>query len=88
VTIGLSFDAGYAAGPDSFMPDWFERALNQHVAAKQGWDKLPPSRQKEIVRYLSNLKTDDARQRNLQKVLPVLAGTPKRFMGRSWENGL
>jgi len=36
------------------------------------FNKLIPSRQKEINRYINSLKTDDARDRNIEKVVKML----------------
>ena len=48
---------------------------------------VPPSRQKEVLRYLTRLKSEDARARNLEKALHVLAGGKARFMARAWNDG-
>jgi uncharacterized protein YdeI (YjbR/CyaY-like superfamily) len=48
---------------------------------------LPPSRQKEILRYFARLKSEDARGRNLEKALHVLSGGKARFMARAWSDG-
>jgi uncharacterized protein YdeI (YjbR/CyaY-like superfamily) len=66
------------------MPPWFGNELRQNPAAQRGWDSLPPSRQKEILRYLVRLKSSQAQQRNIQRALHVLAGGKARFMARSW----
>ena len=87
VRIALDFDAAYRGGPADPMPRWFNSALNRHPAAKQGWLALPPSRQKEILRTFGRLKTAEARDRNLEKALHVLAGGKARFMARSWNGG-
>jgi uncharacterized protein YdeI (YjbR/CyaY-like superfamily) len=55
--------------------------------ALQNWQALVPSRKKEILRYLSALKSPDARARNLSKVVRMLSGETGRFMARTWENG-
>jgi hypothetical protein len=41
---------------------------------QKGWKELPPSRQKEIVRYVVRLKSPEAQQRYVRKALHVLAG--------------
>jgi uncharacterized protein YdeI (YjbR/CyaY-like superfamily) len=69
------------------MPRWFGDALRRNATAKTGWDKLPASRQKEIIRYLVRLKSPEAQQRNVQQALHVLGGGKARFMGRAWEAG-
>ena len=38
------------------------------------FEQLPPSRQKEILRYLNYLKTAQAKKRNIDKVLSFLKG--------------
>ena len=35
-------------------------------------------------RYFAGLKSEEARKRNLEKVLHVLSGRPGRFMARDW----
>jgi hypothetical protein len=87
VRVALDFDAAYRGGPTDPMPRWFSRALSRDVAAKKGWVALPPSRQKEILRYFARLKSDEARARNLEKALHVLAGGKARFMARAWNGG-
>jgi len=37
-----------------------------------------------ILRYLSWLKSDDARTRNVARAMPVLSGKKGRFLARSW----
>lgn len=87
VKVTVAFDEAYRNGPLHRMPTWFRAALADHPTAKANWAKLTPSRQKEIVRYLAWLKTEEARARNLAKVLHVLGGKPGRFMARSWTDG-
>ncbi len=70
------------------MPTWFKGALSRNELAKREWDRLAPSRQKEILRYFAQLKSPEAKERNLQRALRVLAGGRGRFMARPWnENG-
>lgn len=57
------------------------KALQENKEAKKVFDALPPSRQKEIVRYISNLKTDESRLRNIAKAIGFLIGENK-FVGR------
>jgi hypothetical protein len=87
VSITVEFDGDYKAGPLDPMPPWFRTELKRNPAAQHGWKGLPPSRQKEIVRYLVRLKSRDAQQRNVQRALHVLAGGKARFMARSWKDG-
>jgi len=57
------------------------QALNQNMEAKQVFDRLPASRQKEIIRYIASLKTAESVTKNVQKVLGFLTGK-NRFVGR------
>lgn len=87
VAVSVSFDDGYKNGPMHPMPEWFRVLLSGNKKAKAGWDKLIPSRKKEILRYFSRLKSDEARERNAQKALHILSGGEGRFMARSWKDG-
>jgi hypothetical protein len=87
VSVTIEFDGLYEGGPTDPMPSWFGKELRRNPKARQGLERLPPSRQKEIVRYLVRLKSAQAQQRNLQRALHVLAGGKARFMGRAWEGG-
>lgn len=86
VDVAVEFDPAYRGGP-ARLPSWFASQLKNDARAQQGWKRLPPSRKKEIVRYLSNLKSDEAKQRNARRALDVLSGARERFMARSW-NGI
>jgi hypothetical protein len=87
VQVDVSFDKDYKNGPMHPMPAWFKQPLEANPKAKAAWDALIPSRQKEILRYFSSLKSDEARERNVQKALRVLSGREDRFMARTWKNG-
>jgi hypothetical protein len=80
----VRFDEEYRGGPLHPMPARFSKELSSNPPAKQGWDRLPPSRQKEILRYFAQLKSPEATQRNVQKAMRVLQGGKGRFMARSW----
>jgi hypothetical protein len=84
VSICMEFDEEYRGGPADPMPAWFGAELQRNRAARRGWNTLTPSRQKEILRYFNRLKSPQARERNLQRALHVLAGGTGRFMARSW----
>lgn len=62
-------------------PPLFIKALQKNKPAKKAFDSLPPSRQKEIIRYLARLKTEEARKRNIEKAIGFLSGR-NRFAGR------
>ena len=87
VTVELSFDANYRSGPQHRMPQWFKQALDANPQALKNWTALVPSRKKEMLRYFSQLKSLDARTRNLSKALSVLSGVGDRFMARDWRDG-
>lgn len=59
----------------------FTKALSKNKNAKKVFDALRPSLQKEIVRYLSNLKTEASVDKNIVKALDFLSGKG-RFVGR------
>jgi hypothetical protein len=56
-------------------------ALQQNEEAKQAFDKLRPSLQLEIVRYLSFLKREDTVDKNIIKAIRFLLGKGP-FIGR------
>ena len=58
------------------------KALNGTPKAKEVFENLTPSRQKEIVRYISQLKTEKSIEKNIQKAIDFLLGKC-RFVGRS-----
>src|SRR5260221_6906342 len=84
VTVELEFDDEYRSGPAHPMPLWFRDALDRNRSAQQAWSELIPSRQKEILRYFSWLKTLEAQTRNVERAIHVLSGCKGQFMGRSW----
>jgi hypothetical protein len=84
VQVSVEFDAAYRNGPMHPMPSWFRMPLSQNAQAKKSWDALIPSRKKEILRYLTQVKSPEARARNIARAVQVLSGKGGRFMGRSW----
>jgi len=84
VTVELEFDDEYRSGPAHPMPVWFSDALDRNRSARRAWSELIPSRQKEILRYFSALKTPEAQTRNVRRAIKVLSGGKGRFMARSW----
>jgi len=59
---------------------WVE-ALAGNNEAKKVFDALPASRRLEINRYIANLKTEEARDKNIQRAIAFLLGK-ERFVGR------
>ena len=84
VNIELEFDDEYKSGPAHPVPAWFSTAMRQNPAAKQTWNGLTPSLRKEVLRYLSRLKSPEAKSRNLKLAMSALSGTRTRFLGRIW----
>lgn len=87
VTIDLQFDKSYRNGPLHPMPDLLQKSLEENLIAQENWNNLTPSRQKEVIRYLVTLKSQEAVERNVDKALSVLSGKSLRFMGRDWKEG-
>ena len=58
-----------------------EAALDQNEKAKQVFNSLSPSRQNEIVRYIANLKSEAAIEKNVRRAVQFLLGKD-RFIGR------
>ncbi|MDP4230895.1 MAG: YdeI/OmpD-associated family protein [Bacteroidota bacterium] len=85
VEVEIEFDREYRNGPMHPMPTWFRSGLQKNPAAKKAWDGLIPSRKKEILRYFANLRSAEAKARNLARALNALSGSKVRFMGRTWE---
>ncbi|MDI9879604.1 YdeI/OmpD-associated family protein [Flectobacillus longus] len=57
------------------------KALNSNSEAQQVFEKLSPSLQKEIIRYIANLKSEESRERNIARAIQFLLGN-ERFIGR------
>jgi hypothetical protein len=73
VTVGLQFDNTPRTVP---APREFELALSKNKQAKETFEQLVPSRQKEILRYLNSLKQPETLERNIEKVIGFLQGEP------------
>jgi hypothetical protein len=84
VRVSVAFDDHYKNGPMHPIPRWFTMRLQRNAPAKTAWRRLPPSRQKEILRYFAGLKSPEARIRNADRAIRVLAGAKERFMARDW----
>lgn len=84
VDVSVVFDPTYRSGPQDDMLPEFAARLDEDAGAKARWDGLQPSLKKEILRYLANLKSDAARQRNIDRAIGVLGGAKARFLARDW----
>lgn len=71
VTVEVEFDP---APPKEPVPPALKRALQQHAGAREAFAALPPSRRKEICRYINALKTEPSRERNIRAVIAHLSG--------------
>lgn len=84
VDVRIQFDTEYRGGPMHPVPGWFSKRLQRNRKARTGWEQLPPSRKKEILRYFAQLKSPEAQARNAARAIHVLAGARARFMARDW----
>ncbi len=86
VSVEVSFNEVYRPGPGP-MPAYLRTVLRANPAALRAYRALPASRQKEILKLFSRLKSGIAKARNLETALRVLSGHPGRFMSRDWVDG-
>lgn len=78
--VEIEFDARPREVP---MPPKLQAAFRNSVAARKAFEILPPSRQKEILRYIGSLKSADSIERNVARVISQLSGNddePPAFM--------
>lgn len=71
VTIKLRHDPKPRVEP---VPKALIEAFSSHPKAQVAFDALTPSRRKEISRYINNLKSTEAIERNVSKVVAALEG--------------
>ena len=64
------------------MPPELKDALKENFDAHQVYQNLIPSLQKEINRYIANLKTQESIDLNVKRAIDFLLGKGK-FIGRS-----
>jgi len=70
-TVEIEFDAEPRIVP---INPKFAHALSKNREARAAFEKLAPSRQKEILRYLNSMKTEESLVRNIEKVIQYLSG--------------
>lgn len=87
VSVFLAFDADYRGGPAHDMPEDMAVMLSRSLAAASNWERLAPSRKKEVLRYLHRVQSPIARQSNLERLVYVLEGNEGRYLARQWKNG-
>ncbi len=56
------------------MPEHLDAALRKDRKAKAAFEALPPSRRKEIMRYLGSLKTLESIDKNVERIIRHLRG--------------
>lgn len=78
ITLAVEYDGEERKTP---LHPQLQKALRLYKEAKQKFERLPPSRQKEIARYINNLKSEEAVTRNVQRAVEFLLGR-QRFVGR------
>ena len=82
--IGENVDVEVEYDPESReirMPESFRKALMANQEADAVFKSLSPSRKREIIRYLANLKSEESLKRNIKRALGFLLGK-ERFVGR------
>ena len=58
-----------------------KKAFKENPVAKKAFEKLSPSRQKEILRYINFLKSEESVDKNVQRAITHLTSS-KPFIGR------
>jgi hypothetical protein len=71
VKVALAFDSKPVTYP---MVPQFKKALDGDRRAQAAYNKLTPGRQKEILRYLGFLKSEESLSRNIGRLLQHLRG--------------
>ncbi|MDB5013712.1 MAG: hypothetical protein JWQ25_1914 [Daejeonella sp.] len=66
---------------ENIMHPKLAKALDENIAAKQVFDQVRPSLQKEIIRYINHLKNEESIDRNVDNAVQFLLGN-RRFVGR------
>jgi len=69
--VALEFDPRERTVP---VPPRFRTALDSDRRVAEAFAGLTPGRQKEILRYLGSLRSDEALDRNIERVLSQLRG--------------
>jgi Bacteriocin-protection, YdeI or OmpD-Associated/Domain of unknown function (DUF1905) len=78
IAIGIAFDSSDRTTP---MHPKLQNALDEDAEAKAVFENLAPSHQKEVMRYINNLKSEESIDRNVIKAIAYLHGK-ERFVGR------
>lgn len=79
IKVHIEFDA---KPPETMMPPALEEALAKNAKARKAFEAFPPSRRKEIMRYIGFLKSEESIKKNVEKAISHLLGKG-RFVGRN-----
>ena len=82
--VAMEYDARPRRIP---MPAALAEALEYDETAKIAFANLPPSRQKEIFRYIGSLKTTASIARNVEKILRQLKSETAKPLARTRKPG-
>ena len=78
IDIQIDFDAKPRTTP---VHPKLKKAFKENPTAKTAFEKLSPSRQKEILRYINFLKSEESLDKNVQKAIAHLTDK-QTFVGR------
>ena len=79
IEVQIDFDAKPRITP---MHPKLKKAFKENKEAKTAFEKLSPSRQKEILRYINFLKSEESVDRNIKRAILHLVGK-QSFVGRN-----
>jgi len=78
IEIQIDFDPKPRATP---VHPKLKKAFTENPVAKKAFEKLSPSRQKEILRYINFLKLEESVDKNVQRAIARLTSS-KPFIGK------
>ena len=78
IEIKIDYDSKERTTP---MHPKLKKAFKENREAKTAFDKLSPSRQKEILRYINNLKSEESVEKNIKRAIDHLINSGS-FVGR------
>ena len=78
IDIQIDFDPKPRTTP---MHPKLKKAFKENQIAKKAFEKLSPSRKKEILRYINFLKSEESVEKNIQRAIARLIKS-KPFIGR------
>ena len=67
------------------MPEEFAAALKENPKAREAFNRLTPSRQKEMLAYLSHLKRPDTLKKNIDRAITMLLERAESMDGANRE---